>query len=337
MCLRFKAENLNQQQLIEQLPKSLCTNIRQHLFLPTVEKVYLFKGVSMEILLLLVADMKAEYIPPREDVILQNEAPDDIYIIVSGELEMIEGEMGKERVIWSLKSGDMFGEVADDPNMSINLLTVASTGNAAFLDELLKAKLDPDIGDSKGRTPLHIAASKGHEECVSVLLKHACNIHLQADVDGNTAMWDAIAAKYHSIFRMLYHYASISDPYTAGDLLCTAAKRNDLKLLVINGADVNYTTDGKLPSVNLDEMLQKREVGHWITMPDTTLDQVAFRRHKEEQEYCNVGRSKRPCSSRVSIYRGHPLVRRETCYTEAGRLIRLPNSPVELKSIAGTV
>lgn len=42
------------------------------------------------------------------------------------------------------------GEEEGDPN----LLTVASTGNAAFLDELLKAKLDPDIGDSKGRTPL---------------------------------------------------------------------------------------------------------------------------------------------------------------------------------------
>lgn len=45
-------------------------------------------------------------------------------------------------------------EDGGDPNMSINLLTVASTGNAAFLDELLKARLDPDIGDSKGRTPL---------------------------------------------------------------------------------------------------------------------------------------------------------------------------------------
>ena len=30
--------------------------------------------------------MKAEYIPPREDVILQNEVPDDVYIIVSGEV-----------------------------------------------------------------------------------------------------------------------------------------------------------------------------------------------------------------------------------------------------------
>ena len=47
------------------------------------------------------------------------------------------------------------GEEDGDPkNISINLLHVADTGNAAFLDELLKARLDPDIGDSKGRTPL---------------------------------------------------------------------------------------------------------------------------------------------------------------------------------------
>lgn len=46
--------------------------------------------------------------------------------------------------------------VDGDPNMSMNLLTVAGTGNAAFLDELLKARLDPDISDSKGRTPLVI-------------------------------------------------------------------------------------------------------------------------------------------------------------------------------------
>lgn len=28
--------------------------------------------------------MKAEYIPPKEDVILQNEAPTDLYILVTG-------------------------------------------------------------------------------------------------------------------------------------------------------------------------------------------------------------------------------------------------------------
>lgn len=55
MCLRFKAENLNQFQLIEQLPNSIYKSICQHLFLPTVENVYLFRAVTRKTLLLLVS------------------------------------------------------------------------------------------------------------------------------------------------------------------------------------------------------------------------------------------------------------------------------------------
>lgn len=35
-------------------------------------------------LILKVSEMKAEYFPPKEDVILQNEAPTDFYILVTG-------------------------------------------------------------------------------------------------------------------------------------------------------------------------------------------------------------------------------------------------------------
>ncbi|KAL8111810.1 hypothetical protein AgCh_019489 [Apium graveolens] len=243
----------------------------------------------------------------------------------------------------------------DNPYMSINLLTVAGTGNAAFLDELLKARLDLDIGDSKGRTPLHIAASKGHEECVLVLLKHACNIHLR-DVEGNTAMWDAIAAKYHSIFRILYHWASISDPCTAGYLLTIAARRNDVavmkellkhglivdskdchgltyiqitmeenhsemgELLVMNGADVNtedvHKSNNKfLSSLNLDEMLQKREVGHQISMLDSVVDKRIVKKLEDKDPAEEIKKQKSSkgiiCSIRASIYRGHPVKRRK--------------------------
>ena len=34
--------------------------------------------------LLKVTELEAEYFPPKEDVILQNEAPMDMYILVSG-------------------------------------------------------------------------------------------------------------------------------------------------------------------------------------------------------------------------------------------------------------
>lgn len=38
-----------------------------------------------------VSEMKAEYFPPKEDVILQNEAPTDFYILVTGSAVIISG------------------------------------------------------------------------------------------------------------------------------------------------------------------------------------------------------------------------------------------------------
>ncbi|CAN1143538.1 Potassium channel AKT2/3 [Linum perenne] len=428
MCLKFKAESLNQHQLMEQLPKSICKSICQRLFLPTAERVYLFKGVSREILLHLVAQMKAEYIPPREDVIMQNEAPDDLYIIVSGEVEMIDCDLDKELVVGSLQSGEMFGEVGglccrpqsftfrtrtisqllrfktsalieamhsrqedyvaiiknflqhhrkirdlkigdflfdggeeeSDKSMAFNLLSVASSGNAVFLEELLKARFDPDIVDSKGKTPLHIAASKGHEECVLVLLRHGCNIHLR-DMSGNTALWEALSSQHSSIFRILYQFAIMSDPNTPGDLLCTAATRNDVtmmkellkqglnvsskdrqgrsavqiamaenqvqmvELLVMNGAAVSSEEES-------NKVMFNKETGH---IRATVGEQEDCHDEGEEEHSSSRARCDRFDCARVSIYRGHPVVRRENGCKEAGRLIKLPESLDALRSYAG--
>ncbi|PNT70141.1 hypothetical protein BRADI_2g06750v3 [Brachypodium distachyon] len=55
--------------------------------------------------------MEAEYYPPRETVILQNETPTDVYILVSGAVEeriMIDGT---EKVQEILSGADIFGEI----------------------------------------------------------------------------------------------------------------------------------------------------------------------------------------------------------------------------------
>jgi hypothetical protein len=196
-------------------------------------------------------------------------------------------------------------------------------------------------------------------------------IQCMADIDGNTALWDAIASKHYSIFRILYHCAVLSDPHIAGDLLCTAAKRDDItvmkellkeglsvdskdvhgltaiqiamaknnvemvNLLVMNGADVIDTNSYEFPSSTLNEMLQKREVGHRIVVPDSLPNEVILRRHEGGQD-CKLREPSGPICPRVSIYRGNPVVRRETCCKEAGRLIKLPDSLELLKTIAGT-
>ncbi|XP_022715550.1 potassium channel KAT1-like isoform X3 [Durio zibethinus] len=110
ICLRFKTEGLKQQETLNSLPKAIRSSIAQHLFVHIVQKVYLFQGVSHDFLFQLVSDIDAEYFPPKEDVILQNEAPTDLYILVSGAANLISHADG-DRVMGKIAAGDMFGEV----------------------------------------------------------------------------------------------------------------------------------------------------------------------------------------------------------------------------------
>ncbi|KAL2477547.1 potassium channel AKT2/3 [Forsythia ovata] len=97
-----------------------------------------------------------------------------------------------------------------------------------------------------------------------------------------------------------------------------------VRLLLMNGAEANDTVKNKISPVNLNEMLQKREVGHRISMPGA-LDEDVLRKHENEQD-CTGESFRGSCVPRVSIYKGHPVARRESHCTEPGRLIRLPNS-----------
>ncbi|XP_043690365.1 potassium channel AKT1-like isoform X2 [Telopea speciosissima] len=113
LCLKFRAdsEGLQQQEILDTLPKAIRSSISHFLFYSLVDKVYLFHGVSNDLLFQLVSEMKAEYFPPREDVILQNEAPTDFYILVTGAVDLVILKNGMEQVVGEAKIGDVFGEV----------------------------------------------------------------------------------------------------------------------------------------------------------------------------------------------------------------------------------
>uniref|UniRef100_A0A2N9IRV1 Potassium channel n=1 Tax=Fagus sylvatica TaxID=28930 RepID=A0A2N9IRV1_FAGSY len=102
LCLKYRtdSEGLQQQEILDSLPKAIRSSISHFLFYPLVDNVYLFRGVSHDLLFQLVSEMKAEYFPPKEDVILQNEAPTDLYILVTGAVTVGEA-----------KTGDVVGEV----------------------------------------------------------------------------------------------------------------------------------------------------------------------------------------------------------------------------------
>uniref|UniRef100_A0A3Q7IRQ1 Potassium channel n=1 Tax=Solanum lycopersicum TaxID=4081 RepID=A0A3Q7IRQ1_SOLLC len=91
------------------LPVRLEEQMLDHLSMmhrtDTVDKAYLFHGVSHDVLFQLVSEMKAEYFPPKEDIILQNEASTDLYILVNGAVDLISHRNGMDQ------AGDVCGEV----------------------------------------------------------------------------------------------------------------------------------------------------------------------------------------------------------------------------------
>ncbi|XP_010472568.1 PREDICTED: potassium channel AKT6-like [Camelina sativa] len=113
LCLRYRtdSEGLQQQEIIDSLPKAIRSSISHYLFYEVVDKIYLFHGISNDLLFQLVTEMKAEYFPPKEDVILQNEAPTDFYILVTGAVDIIARVNGVEQVVSEVQRGSVFGEV----------------------------------------------------------------------------------------------------------------------------------------------------------------------------------------------------------------------------------
>ncbi|KAI3714776.1 hypothetical protein L6452_21736 [Arctium lappa] len=113
LCLKFRtdSEGLQQQESLDSLPKAIRSSISHFLFYSLLDKAYLFRGVSNDLLFQLVSEMKAEYFPPKEDVILQNEAPTDFYVLVTGAVELLVTRNGVEQVVGEAKTGELCGEI----------------------------------------------------------------------------------------------------------------------------------------------------------------------------------------------------------------------------------
>ncbi|XP_041005098.1 potassium channel AKT1-like [Juglans microcarpa x Juglans regia] len=318
LCLKFRtdSEGLQQQETLDSLPKAIRSSISHYLFYSLVDKVYLFQGVSNDLLFQLVSEMKAEYFPPKEDVILQNEAPTDFYILVNGAVDLLVQKNGVEQVVGEAKTGDVCGEIGvlcyrpqlftvrtkrlsqllrvnrttflnivqsnvgdgniimnnllqhlkglNDPLMSevlvetenmlahgrmdlpLSLCFAALRGDALLLHQLLKRGLDPNESDNNGRTALHIAASKGSENCVLLLLDYGADPNSR-DSDGNVPLWEAVLAGHESAIKVLLDSGANLQRGDIGQFACTAAEQNNLALLK---EIIRYGGDVTLPKNN---------------------------------------------------------------------------------------
>ena len=72
----------------------------------------------------------------------------------------------------------------------------------------LENKLDPDVRDAYGKTPLHVAARYGTKPLTEVLLTSTTDVTLLPDVDGNTPLHLSVLHGDLEIVKVLYPSAT---------------------------------------------------------------------------------------------------------------------------------
>ncbi|KAH1212865.1 Potassium channel AKT1 [Glycine max] len=283
MKYRTDLEGLQHQEIIDFLPKAIQSSISHYLFFSIVDKVYLFHGVSNDLLFQLVTEMKAEYFPPKEDVILQNEAPTDFYIFITG-----------AAVVGEAKPGDVVGETGVlcyrpqvftvrtkrlSQILRLNRTTFlnlvhSNVGDGTMIinnflqnlheseDPLMKgilAETEAMLARGKMDLPISLlfAASRGDDMLLQQLLKKGSDPN-EPDKNGKTALHiTASKGRDHCVALLLEHGANPNIKDLDGNVpLWEAIKGGHdsvMKLLIDNGADISSGDVGSLACVGVEQ------------------------------------------------------------------------------------
>jgi ankyrin repeat protein len=120
------------------------------------------------------------------------------------------------------------------------------TGNRPVTALFLSARVNTEISNDLGWTPLMLAATKGHTMIISQLIQHRANVRAR-DLAGNTALhWAVEGSQASSVKLLLENYAEVDALNNDGlsPLLQATLRRNfEIVLMLIDkGANLNLIT-----------------------------------------------------------------------------------------------
>jgi len=123
-----------------------------------------------------------------------------------------------------------------------NALTVCIRRNRIdILDLILESRIDLNMVDKTGTTPLMIASILGNETILELLKNNGARLCVK-DRDGNSVLHHAVKTNHYSIVKKLVNWgADINIRNKCGETpLCFAINHDIIRLLLKNGANPNH-------------------------------------------------------------------------------------------------
>ncbi|PUZ61587.1 hypothetical protein GQ55_4G288400 [Panicum hallii var. hallii] len=143
--------------------------------------------------------------------------------------------------IKQLESDITFHIGKQEAELILRVNSAAFYGDLHQLKSLIRAGADPKNTDYDGRTPLHLAASRGYEDVVQFLLGEGVDINL-TDQFGNTPLLEAVKQGHERVAALLFAKGAKLSLKNAGSHLCTAVAKGDsdfIRRALACGADPN--------------------------------------------------------------------------------------------------
>ncbi|XP_023735573.1 potassium channel SKOR [Lactuca sativa] len=128
-----------------------------------------------------------------------------------------------------------------EAELALKVNNSAYNGDLSQLKSLIRAGADPNKKDYDGRSPLHLAASKGHENITNFLIQQEVEVNI-SDNYGNTPLLEAIKRGHDKIASLLINHGASLKIDDAGSFLCLSVARGDIDLIrrmLSNGIDPN--------------------------------------------------------------------------------------------------
>ncbi|KAM0952806.1 putative cyclic nucleotide-binding domain, potassium channel, voltage-dependent, EAG/ELK/ERG [Dioscorea sansibarensis] len=143
--------------------------------------------------------------------------------------------------IKQLESDIIFNIEKQEAEIALRVNSAAFHGDLNHLKVLIKAGADPKKTDYDGRSPLHLAASRGNEDVTSFLIQEGVDVNL-TDKFGCTPLSEAIKNGHDGVASLLFREGARLSLSDAGSHLCMAVAKGDadfLRRVLSYGIDPN--------------------------------------------------------------------------------------------------